>query len=244
MIWWAVLATVGLFAVLAVPALDRFVHALAERKASEYLAQPFGGPAAVRVQDRPFLPQARRGIYRNIEVAGNLQLGEIGPARLVAHLSNVHLPLRELLGRRTREVACEHVRGRLVLPYDGLARAAGIPGLELTFGGEKLLASAAVPVPGLNQIARVTGEAVLTQAGAGAVWLRLNGVSVVGLAVPSIVWNQLMPRLNVPIPLPALPYGLHVDDLRPTAAGLVADGSADAVVFHAYAPSSAGGTAA
>lgn len=237
------LATIALLAVLAVPTLDRFVHALAERKASEYLAEPFGGPATVRVQDRPFLPQARRGIYRNIEVAGNLQLGELGQARLVAHLSNVHLPTRELLGRRTREVACEHVRGRLVLPYDGLARAAGIPGLELTFGGEKLLASAAVPIPGLNQIARVTGEAVLTQAGAGAVWLRLNGVSIVGLALPSVVWNQILPRLNVPVPLPALPYGLHIDELRPTAVGLVADGSADAVVFHSYEPLPADGTA-
>lgn len=234
MIWLGVLAAIALLAVFAVPVLDRFVHALAERKASEYLAQPFGGPAAVRVQDRPFLPQARRGIYRNIEVAGDLYLGEIGAARLVAHLSNVHLPTRELLGRRTREVACERVQGRLLLPYDGLARAANIPGLELRFGGEKLLASAAVPIPGLNQIARVTGEAVLTQAGAGTVWLRLNGVTIVGLTLPNIVWNQLMPRLNVPITLPALPYGLHIDELRPTSNGLVADGSADAVVFHAY----------
>ena len=43
--------------------------------------------------------------------------------------------------------------------------------------------------------------------------------------------NQLLPTLNVPVPLPALPYGLRLDELRPTAGGLVVDGSAEAVVF-------------
>lgn len=236
MIWVGVLAAMFVLGVLAWPALDRTVHGIAERRASEFLTQPFGGPAIVHVRDRPFLSQAWRGVYRNIEVVGDLALGEIGSAPLVAHLSNVHLPTRDLLARRITEVACERVQGRLLLPYDGLARAANIPDLQLHFTGEKLHASAAIPIPGLNQLARVTGEAVLSHAGAGAVWLRLNGVSIIGLTLPSILWNQLLPRLNVPIALPALPYGLHIDDLRPTAGGLLAHGSADAVVFHAYAP--------
>ena len=32
--------------------------------------------------------------------------------------------------------------------------------------------------------------------------------------------------------LPELPFGLRLDELRPTAAGLVVDGSARAVVFR------------
>jgi hypothetical protein len=57
-------------------------------------------------------------------------------------------------------------------------------------------------------------------------------VSVAGITLPTLVLNQLLPSLDVPIALPALPYGLRVDELRPTQAGLVVLGSAEAVVFR------------
>jgi hypothetical protein len=212
--------------------LDRICAALAERKASEYLSAPFGHPATVRVHGTPFLTQALRGRYGDVEVTGGLRIGEITGATLDARLTNVYLPLRELLGRRTTELPCEHVEGRMVLPYGELARVANIPGLELTFQRDRLLASAAVPVPGFSQLARIHGEAVLTQAGAGAVWLRVKGVSVVGISLPGILLGQLLPTLNVPIPLPDLPYGLRIDELHPTPDGLAVDGSAEAVVFR------------
>lgn len=218
--------------IASLPIVDRALAALAERKASEFLSEPFGHPATVRVHGTPFLTQALRGRYGDVEVLGTLRIGEINGATLVAHLTNAYLPARELLARRARELPCEHVAGRLVLPYPELARLARIPGLTLTFGGERLVATAALPVPGISQLARVTGEAVLTLAAGDAVWLTVRGIGVAGLTLPSVVLNQLLPTLNVPIPLPPLPYGLHLDELRPTAGGLVVDGSADAVVFH------------
>jgi hypothetical protein len=217
------------------PLLDRLLAALAERKAAEVLSAPFGHPATVRVHGTPFLTQALRGRYRDVEVLGTLRIGEIVGATLVAHLTNAYLPVRDLLGRRARELPCEHVEGRLVLPYPELARIARIPGLTLAFEGERLIATAALPVPGISQLARVTGEAVLTLVGGDAVWLSVRGVGVAGITLPSAVLSQLlgqlMPTLNVPLPLPPLPYGLRLDELRPTATGLVVDGSADAVVF-------------
>jgi len=228
------LLVVAVLGVLAVSVLlaDRVLAATAERKASEFLSAPFGHPATVRVHGGRFLPQALRGRYRDVEVLGTLRVGDIHGATLVAHLTNAHLPARELLGRRARELPCERVTGRLVLPYGELARVAPIPGLTLSFEGERLLASAALPVPGISQLARVGGEAVLTLAPGGAVWLRVRGVSVAGLTLPGLVLNQLLPTLNVPIPLPPLPYGLRLDELRPTASGLVVDGSASAVVIR------------
>jgi LmeA-like phospholipid-binding len=217
---------------LGLALLDRVLSALAERKASEYLSEPFGHPATVRVHGTPFLTQALRGRYRNVEVVGGLRIGEIGGATLVAYLTNAYLPARELLGRRATELPCEKVTGRLVLPYRELARVARIPGLVLTFEGERLLASAALPVPGISQLARIGGEAVLSLAGGGSVWLRIRGVSGAGLTLPARVLNQLLPALTVPVPLPPLPYGLRLDELRPTANGLVVDGSAEAVVFR------------
>jgi DUF2993 family protein len=223
-------------AVLAV-LLDGRTAALAERKASDFLSAPFGHPATVRVHGRPFLTQALRGRYGDVEVLGGLRVGDISGATLVAHLTNAHLPLRDLIGRRARELPCEHVEGRIVLPYAELARVARIPGLVLAFEGERLMASAALPVPvlmpGLDQLTRISGEAVLGLTPGGGVRLRIRGVSVAGFPLPTIVLNQLLPSLDVPIPLPPLPYGLQLDELRPTAAGLVVDGSADAVVFRA-----------
>lgn len=236
-----VLAVLALLAA-GVALSDRAIAALAERKASDALSAPLGHAVVVRVIGTPFLPQALRGRYTSVEVTGSLRVGEIVGATFVGYLTRVYLPLRDLLGRRVRELPCEHVEGRVVLPYGELARIARIPGLDLHFEGERLLASAALPipdvpgfgpVPGIGQLARVSGEAVLTLRGAGEVWLRIRGVSVAGFGLPDLVLSQLVPSLNVPIPLPPMPFGLRLDELRPTAGGLVVDGSADAVVFRA-----------
>jgi LmeA-like phospholipid-binding len=230
------LAVIIVCAVLIVLALsialaDRICATLAERKASEYLAEPFGHPPTVRVHGTPFLTQALRGRYRDVEVSGGgLQIGEMAGATLEAHLFNTLLPPRELLGGRTTQLRCDRVDGRIVLPYGEIARVSRIPGLTLTYERERLVASASLPVPGINQLARVSGQAVLTVHD-GLVWLRVRGLSVAGISLPGLVVKQLMPSLNVPIPLPALPYGLRLDELKPVPSGLMVSGSADEVIF-------------
>ena len=93
-----VLVLLLLLCVSAVVA-DRMCAGLAERRASEYLSEPFGRPPTVRVHGTPFLTQALRGRYRDVEVSGDgLRLGEISDATLTAHLYDVDLPPRELLG--------------------------------------------------------------------------------------------------------------------------------------------------
>jgi hypothetical protein len=87
-------------------------------------------------------------------------------------------------------------------------------------------------VPGVSQLARVSGEARLTVVG-GVVWLRVRGLAVAGISLPGMVLKQLMPSLNVALPLSALPFGLRLDELRAEAAGLTVCASADDVVFTA-----------
>jgi len=187
----------------------------------------------VRLHGTPFLTQALRGRYTEIEVtAAGLQLGEIAGASLVAHLHNAYLPLRDLIGRRARELPCEEVLGHVVLPYDELARLAKVPGLGFTFTDGNLIASASLPVPGISLLARVSGRAELTVRDGGMVWMQVRAVGVAGIALPSLVINQLLPSLNVPIPLPPLPYGLALDRLELDPDGIVAFGSARAVVFR------------
>ncbi len=228
-------ALVALVLLLGVSLLlaDRSLAALAERRAAEVLSGPLGRAATVRVVGRPFLTQALRGRYGEVHVTGGgLVIGEMTGAALDARLATVYLPVRDLLRRRVEEITCDRVAGHVVLPFGELARVAPIPGLELTLVGERLMASAALPVPGFSQLARVTGEAVWTVGDANTVWLRIRGISVVGIAVPSFVVNQLLPALEVPVTLPELPYGLRIDDLRPTPEGLVVAGAADAPVFR------------
>jgi len=233
MIIGVVVLVVFLALSLAVALADRVCVGFAERKAAEYLSEPFALPPTVRLHGTPFLTQALRGRYGDIEVSGSgLRIGEMAGATLNAHLYNAILPLRELLGGRTTSLPCEHVDGRIVLPYGELARISRIPGLTLSYEKGRLVASAAVPVPGVSQLARVSGDARLTVVG-GAVWLRVRGLSVAGISLPSLVVRQLLPSLNVPIPLPPLPYGLRLDELRPVAAGLLVCGSAQDVVFAA-----------
>lgn len=225
----AVLAAVAVGIGLA----DRSIATLAERAASAYLAEPFGGPPTVRVHETPFLTQALRGRYRDVEVAGGgLQVGEISGATLNVRLSNVLLPPRELLGRRTQEVACEHVAGRLLVPYSELARVSRVPGLTLSFERGRLFAGASLPVPGISQLASVRGQADLLVDG-NTVWLRVSELAVAGLSVTTLLLRQLMPPMNVAIALPNLPWGLHIDHLEPSDAGLVVHVSASAVVFRA-----------
>lgn len=232
---WIVLVVPAAVAVLAVVAglADRSVAAFAERKASAVLSAQFGHPPAVRLHHVPFLTQALRGRYRDVEVAGGgLRIGQISGATLEARLANVWLPPRGLLNGSIREVPCEHVVGRLVLPYGEIARASRLPGLTLEFVDGHLLATAAVPVPGISQLARVSGRARLSVE-ANTVWLQVTRPSVAGLSATALVLGQLMPRLTVPIPLPALPWGLRIDGLDPGPDGLVVRASASAAVLKA-----------
>jgi hypothetical protein len=218
---------------LTLALLDRICAALAEHKASEYLTEPFGHAPLVRVYGTPFLTQAIRGRYGEIAVCGGgMRIGEMTGATLNARIRNAYLPLGELLGRRARELPCEHVEGDIVIPYGELARVSRIPYLTLEYVNGRLIATAALPVPGISALAKVSGEAVLSIVDSGAVWLRIAGVAVAGINLPRLVLDQLLGTLSVPIPMPELPYGLRLTELRATPDGILVRGSAGAVTFR------------
>lgn len=226
----AVLAVLAVVAVLA----DRLLAAEAEHRASAYLATPLGQAAELHVHGSPFLTQAVRGRYRDLEVhAHDLAIGVFRTTSLEAHLNNAYLPLRDLLGRRVRELPVEHVHGHLLIPYRELARVGPVPGLRFFYRDDTLVATARLPVPGLGQVAGVSGEAVAGIGSDGAVVVRVRNIAVAGFTVPGIVVSQLAPALAFAVPLPPLPYGLRIEQLTPTADGLRVAGSAQAVVLKA-----------
>jgi hypothetical protein len=161
-----------------------------------------------------------------------MQFGVLGDTTMQAHLVNVYLPLRDVLAKRTNELSVERLHGDLVIAYRELARVSRIPGLRFSYSDDRLIATAGVPVPGISQLARLSGEAVASIGDGGVVWLRVRNVSVAGITVPGLVLSQLVPSLAFPVPLPALPYGLRIEALTPTPDGLQVSGSAAAVTFR------------
>jgi hypothetical protein len=219
---------------IALVVADRALAREAQRRASLYLTAPLGAPARVRVHGSPFLTQAVRGRYRDVEVrAHDLAIGVLRTTSLQAHLANAYLPLRHLIGRRVRELPVEHVHGYLLIPYAELARVSPVPGLRFFYREDTVVATARLPVPGLGQAAGVTGEAVASLGAEGTVLVRVRNIAVAGFSVPSIVVNQLAPALAFGVPLPPLPYGLRIEQLTPTEHGLRVAGSAQAVVLKA-----------
>ena len=219
--------------VLGLALLDRIAVSVAEEKASQLMARPFGHPPLVQVRGTPFLNQAVRGRYRDVTIAGGgLRLGEMTGATLSARISNAYLPFRDLVRRQAWEVPVQRVEGEVLVPYGELARVSRIPYLVLEYDGGRLVASAALPVPGISALARISGEALLTIVGSGAVWLRLGGISVAGITLPRLVLDQLLGTLSVPIPMPELPYGVRLTELRATPDGLLVCGCADAAVLR------------
>ena len=230
----AVVVAIVLVLGILIVAADRYLAAEAERRASAYLSTPLGKAARVRVHGRPFLTQAVRGRYRRVEVsATDLEFGSLRGTKLRAHLANAYLPLRDLLGRRASELPVERVHGDLVISYRELARVSRVPGLRFFYRDEQLIATARLPVPGIGQVAGVSGEAVTSISADGGVSVRVRNLSVAGFTVPRIVLSQLIPALEFAVPLPPLPYGLRIEQLTPTAEGLQVSGSSQAVVFRA-----------
>lgn len=204
-----------------------------ERQAGELLAPTFGRAPVISIEGRPFLTQAVRGRYPYVRVEGeDLRVGPATVTGLDARLHNTYLSTRRLLRRRVDELTCERLSGWLVLPYAEVERLARVPGLRLRYADGRLFASARLPVPGLGQVARVDGEAGWTLVGAGSVYLRIRGVSVAGVPVPTLVTSPLLPVVDVPVPLPELPFGLRIENLLATPKGLVVSGSAAAPVFR------------
>ncbi len=171
-----ILAVAVLAIVLAIVLSDRVIAGVAEQRAAQFLTTPLGGPATVRVHGSPFLTQAIRGRYADVEVTA----ADCGSARCrappcTAQLSNVYLPLRALLGGRVTEVPCERVRGTVVLPYTraGPRQPDPVPGPRLRRAAPAGVGGAADPrhqPAGAGQPARRCCRSPTT-----GVWLRMRG---------------------------------------------------------------------
>ncbi len=224
---------------LIVAVADRVGATVASNTAARYLAKQaaFAAPPKVQIDGIPFLTQAVGGRYRDVQIrSSEVTLEGVQVSNVRVDLHGVHLPLRSVLGGNVQVLPIDSVAGSVIFSYaeiDKLAQSQ-IPGLTLVDQDGQLRVSAKLTVPVLDISADVTGTGTIAVSGS-ALTIKVTGISAAGVSVPSEVVSQLQAIFAAPIPIPALPYGLHLTAVTAESSGVQVSGSASNVVLTSQA---------
>lgn len=221
--------------VVLVAVADRVSASLAEKAAATYLSkQPeFTKPPTVVIHGVPFLTQAVRGRYNDVEVSSaRVQLDSVSATNLDVHLKGMKLSLSDAFGGSIRALPCDSVEGQVTFTYQEIEALSQIPGLSLVDSNGQLAAMASLKIPGVGSVMTVQAVATI-QIVSGTVRLQVSKVAVTGQELPASAVAQLSATLSAPIPIPALPFGIKIDAVTSEPDGVVVHGSGSNVVITA-----------
>ncbi|MDP9239627.1 MAG: DUF2993 domain-containing protein [Actinomycetota bacterium] len=178
----------------------------------EHLAQR----PTVALRGFPFLTQALSGHYTGGRVTvAELTVKQLRLKNLVADLSDVTVPLGDLVTGRVRQVPVGLVKGTALVTYVDLAAATGTKDLKIRPKGDEL--ELEVPVTYLGQTVQLVASARIGVHGQA---LRITSGEVQGVPLPAPVTQAAFGQLANAVPLDNLPYGMKVEALRVTDAGI------------------------
>ncbi len=212
--------------------IDKTVTSVAQDKVATKLTgqQPFTGRPKVVIHGFPFLTQAARGKYSDIEVTGPGQpVAKLGIAQIDAHLHGVHIPL-SAVGTGVGSVPVDHADVSVTLPASRLGPAFGVPGLKLSQSGRNVRVLAPLLIAGLASV-KVDALARLTVR-ANAIAVMIVSVKIGGAAAPAAVVEAAKQGLGLNLPLGNLGLNVHAATARVVGSNLVISGSADNVTLH------------
>lgn len=199
-------------------------HLLAGRLEGELSVRP-----SVEVGGFPFLTQAVRGRYDEVHVsAAEVDRGRVTLKHLEVTLANARVPLSDLVHGSVSAVPVDRLTASALLPYDALAAAAG-RGLTLGPDPEGVRVSGTVRVLGEDVKASAVSKVQLE---GDTVVLRARRVEVGGAQAGGAVAKALAGRLDLRVPLPALPYGIELSTVQAGPQGVTVSGGARHVVLH------------
>jgi hypothetical protein len=202
-----VVVLAGLFVVV-----DRVAVVAAQRDVARRIQTDQGLRAApqVAIHGFPFLTQLVAGRYDDVDVdLRNLHAGALTVSRLTAHLHGVHVSFGDVLAQHVSRVPIDRATADVVLSFADLNRFLAGKGIRLAPAGH-----AAVRVTATVGGVSVHGDAQVSTRG-DAVELTAGG------SLPA-----------VEIPLPGLPFKVHLKSVQVTQNGLVVSGSADGLVLR------------
>lgn len=149
-----------LAAVLVV--VDRVTQAAAQREVAQRVANTYdlSTEPEVRVRGFPFVTQAVRGRYRDIDVtARDITVADLRIQRLEVQLSDVEAPLQALLQTDAAEVRARRLSGRALVTLSEIQRRlpegiqVGTRGDDLELSGRATVLGRSVPVTAVMDVA-------------------------------------------------------------------------------------------
>ncbi len=200
---------------------DRVGLLVAERTAESKLASyaQFEDKPNVVIHGAPFLTQALRGDYGNIQItSGAVRLDNVTGTNLDVHLRGAHIPLGDLIGGSITQIPVDRVDGTVVVPYDALIARSDIPDLHLSSEGSQVVATGQVTLPGTSLGVNVTAKGTLDVVN-GKVRLNVSDATVNGATVPSAITDQVATLVGNAITLPHLPFQLTTAHVTADPAG-------------------------
>ncbi|GGM13254.1 MULTISPECIES: LmeA family phospholipid-binding protein [Micromonospora] len=210
---------------------DRVAVAVAERTIADQVRQEVANQQVesaapeVEVGGFPFLDQVVAGRYDRIsirlrDVQGSVQGNAVRLPQLDVDARDVRASL-DTLRTGQGDVVARTVDGTGTISYDSLAALLDRPGLKLGERDGQLAVTA--PVDILGQRLTVNGVVEVVVSEQGEVSLKVNDLDAEGLpAVPLArsLLNQYAQGISIAVPLPELPFGLTVREVRPLPGGL------------------------
>lgn len=222
---------------------DRLAVGVAERAIADQVKQELAKQDAqssdpkVAVEGVPFLTQVVDGKYRHIsilltDVRGPVQGNTVDVPRVDVDARNVKASI-DTLRSGQGDVTAESVDGVATITYDSLAKLLDRPGLTLGEQGGKLVVNYPADVLGVKLTLKGTADVTVAD---NKVALRFNDLTADGLPNLPLAKALLVnyaKDLSIDVPLPELPFRLHLRKVEPKAEGLVVTADARDVPLNA-----------
>ena len=199
--------------------VDRVGVGIAEDRVAEQLADrgQLDGTPDVEITGFPFLTQAVSGRYSDVRIHLTAEeLGQPAGTRADVSLQGVHVPLSDALSGSVQQIPVDRVDGTATLSYSLLADQLG-GDTTLTQDGSGVRLTKSVEVLGFEF--PVTAAGTVTLDGQDVV-VDVHDASAGAVDVPDFVLDTADELLDFRYRVPALPFGLQLTSVRPTAGGV------------------------
>jgi hypothetical protein len=184
----------------------------------------------ISIRGFPFLTQAIRGTYRDVQVRlPDVDAGSVQDIAVDARLQGAHVPLSDALRRQVEQIPVDRISGTLGIGYDELARASGIPGLRITREGDALRLDGSVRALGRTVHASATGRVAVA---GSTIRIDAEQAEVAGIPVPQPVLDAAARLLSFRVQPSNLPLNLRITAVRLGDTGLLVDAVSDDVVLR------------
>ena len=173
---------------------------------------------AVHIRGFPFLTQAVDGRYERIDVeTGALRRGGVRLSTLDVSLQGMRLTLSQALSGNVSGVPVEGLSAKAIVTYADVARVGNLAGISVSPVGDLVRVTAQLTVMGQSVTATTSSSVRLS---GRSIIITAQKVTVLGQSNATLD-NALARRLDLRVPVGALPYGLALTGVDVTEQGLV-----------------------